>query len=103
VESHFWLTAELGLCFLLPGELFFFLLKALTSTIGQTDKFCSMAKLKKSTVKFQKHHLKQEIERRKKHKKVQQAYKRRIDSRNNGDRSGAGNTLDLVKANRTCL
>ncbi|KAG2174736.1 hypothetical protein INT43_005794 [Umbelopsis isabellina] len=53
-----------------------------------------MAKLKKSTVKFQKHHLKQEIERRKKHKKVQQAYKRRIDSRNNGTRPGADRSND---------
>ncbi|KAG2175122.1 hypothetical protein INT44_007600 [Umbelopsis vinacea] len=45
-----------------------------------------MAKLKKSTVKFQKNHLKQTIERRKKQQKVNRAYKKRQESRNRGDR-----------------
>ncbi|KAH8548251.1 Noc2p family-domain-containing protein [Umbelopsis sp. PMI_123] len=45
-----------------------------------------MAKLKKSTVKFQKNHLKQTIERRKKQQKLNRAYKKRQESRTKGDR-----------------
>jgi hypothetical protein len=43
-----------------------------------------MAKLKKATVKFQKNHLKQTIERRKKQQKIKKAFQRRADSRNKG-------------------
>jgi nucleolar complex protein 2 len=49
-----------------------------------------MAKLKKSTVKFQKNHLKQTIERRKKQQKLNRAYKKRQESRTKGDRHSNG-------------